>query len=313
MKLGIIMDPIAGINYHKDSSLAMLLAAQSRGWELFYMELGDLTFAADVPRAMARRLKVMADLQCWHEFIDETDIALAELDIILMRKDPPFDMEYIYASYLLEYVAAAGTLIVNNPASLRTVNEKFFIKQFPHCIAPTLISRSAWRIKAFLAEHKQIVLKPLGGMGGASVFRINAGDLNTNVIIETVTAHASRFAMAQKFIPEISAGDKRILLLDGQPLDYALARIPRPGESRGNLAAGGHGEGVALSAHDRWICQQVGPRLKAMGLVFVGLDVIGEYLTEINVTSPTCIRELDALYGLDIGGQLMDLLADKRG
>lgn len=307
------MDPIAGINYKKDTTLAMLLAAQSRGWELFYMEMNDLAFATDTPRAACKKLKVAADPEDWYEFIGETDIALSDLDAVLMRKDPPFDMEYIYATYLLEYVAAAGTLVVNNPSSLRTVNEKFFIKRFPQCIAPTVISREAWRIKAFLEEHEQIVLKPLNGMGGASIFRINAGDLNTNVIIETVTQNASQFAMAQKYIPAISAGDKRILLLDGQPLDYALARIPGPGESRGNLAAGGRGEGVTLSERDRWICSEVGPTLKEMGLLFVGLDVIGDYLTEINVTSPTCVRELDAIYDLDIAGQLMDLIAEKLG
>ena len=308
MKLGIIMDPIAGIDYHKDTSLAMLLAAQQRGWELYYMEVGDLAYAADAPRASCRRLEARADARQWHQLGEAREIALADLDAILMRKDPPFNMEYIYTTYLLEYVAAAGTLVVNDPAALRNVNEKFFIRRFPQCIAPTLIASDARRIRAFLAEQRRIVLKPLHGMGGESVFRIDDGDPNANVIIETVTRKGSRFAMAQRYLPEVAQGDKRILLLDGEPLDYALARIPAPGETRANLVAGGRGESVELSRRDRWICEQVGPLLREMGLLFVGLDVIGDYLTEINVTSPTGVRQLDKLRGLNIAAMLMDII-----
>ncbi|MGI9228990.1 MAG: glutathione synthase [Gammaproteobacteria bacterium] len=312
MKLGVIMDPIAGINYKKDTTLAMLLAAQARDWELYYMEMNDLAFPADVPRASYRRLKVMADPEQWYEFTDSGEIALAELDVILMRKDPPFDMEYIYATYLLEYVAAAGTLVVNNPTGLRSVNEKFFIKHFPECIAPTLITRDARRIREFIAEQQQIVLKPLHGMGGESIFRVDANEGNINVIIETITQNGSRYVMAQKYLPDIADGDKRIMLINGEPLDYALARIPAPGETRANLVAGGSGEGRELSDRDRRICQQVGPVLKKMGLLFAGLDVIGDYLTEINVTSPTGVRELDRIYQLDISGKLMDVIVTTR-
>ena len=311
MKLGIVMDPIAGIHYQKDTSLAMLLAAQARGWELHYMEMGDLAYPADVPRASCRRLEVRADPQQWFTLSAAEEIALADLDVILMRKDPPFNMEYIYATYLLEYVAAAGTLVVNDPAALRSVNEKFFIRRFPECIAPTLIARDARRIKSFIAEPGRIVLKPLHGMGGESVFRIDADDANTNVIIETVTRNGGRYAMAQRYLPEIAQGDKRILLLNGEPLDYALARIPAVGETRGNLAAGGSGEGRPLSERDREICARVGPLVKEMGLLFVGLDVIGDYLTEINVTSPTGVRELDKIYELDIAARLMEIIEGK--
>ena len=312
MKLGVIMDPIAGIDYHKDTSLALLLAAQARGWDLYYMEMGDLAFGVDAPRASCRRLQARADPRRWHELGAEEERVLADFDAILMRKDPPFNMEYIYATYLLDYVAD-DALVVNHPSALRAVNEKFFIRRFPQCIAPTLIARDARRIKAFLAEQERIVLKPLHGMGGESVFRVDAGDPNTQVIIETVTRYASRYVMAQRYLPEIAEGDKRIFLLDGEPLDWALARIPAPGETRGNLAAGGRGEDVALSKRDRWICGQVGPLLREMGLLFVGLDVIGDYLTEINVTSPTGVRELDKLRGLDIGGRVMEIIEGRVG
>jgi glutathione synthase len=226
-----------------------------------------------------------------------------------MRKDPPLDLEYLYSTYLLEQAETRGTLVVNRCASLRDANEKLFTAWFPHCCAPTLVSRDAGRFRAFLAEQGDIILKPLDAMGGASVFRVRQDDPNTAVILETLTDHGRRMAMAQRFIPEISAGDKRILLVDGEPVPYALARIPAPGETRGNLAAGGRGEGVPLSERDYWICAQVAPVLREKGLLFVGLDVIGDYLTEINVTSPTCIRELDRQYGLDIAGQLMDAIA----
>ncbi|HEX9803589.1 MAG TPA: glutathione synthase, partial [Gammaproteobacteria bacterium] len=230
-------------------------------------------------------------------------------DVVLMRKDPPFDMEYIYATYLLEQAERKGTLVVNRPQSLRDANEKVFTANFPQCTPPTLITRRAEAIRDFLQQHRDVILKPLEGMGGASIFKVSSGDPNTSVIIETLTGHGSRYAMAQRFIPEIAAGDKRVLLIDGEPVPYALARIPAEGELRGNLAAGGHGVGIPLTGRDYWICEQVAPTLREKGLIFVGLDIIGDYLTEINVTSPTCIRELDKQYGLDIGGQLMAAIA----
>ena len=312
MRLAVLMDPIGSINIKKDSSFAMLLAAQRRGWDLIYMEQSDLFLRDGRVYARLRPLQVKEDPSGWFELGEAHIEPLERVDILLMRKDPPFDMEYVYTTHLLERAEAAGVLVVNKPASLRDCNEKLYTAWFPECCAPTLVSRDAHQFRDFLVEQGDIILKPLHGMGGASIFRIREGDPNRNVILETLTEHGQRFAMAQRFIPEISAGDKRILMIDGEPVPYALARIPTPGETRGNLAAGGSGEGVELSARDRWICAQVGPALRAKGLHFVGLDVIGDYLTEINITSPTCIRELDALYDLDIAGQLLDCLATKR-
>lgn len=311
MKLGVIMDPISGINIKKDSTFAMLLAAQKRGWQLYYMEQGDLFVQQQQARATTHTFSVLDNKSKWFEFHQQQTIALSELDVVLMRKDPPFDIEYIYTTYILEYAKKEGVLIVNDPASLRDVNEKMYINNFPQCIAPTLVSRNSEQLIGFIKEQGSAVLKPLEGMGGKSVFKVNAGDPNTRVIIETLTDNHRRFIMAQRYLPEISAGDKRILLIDGHPVDYALARIPAEGETRGNLAAGGTGKGVKLSARDRWICEQTGPVLRDMGLMFVGLDVIGDYLTEINVTSPTCIRELDAIYDIDIAGQLIDAIDKK--
>ena len=311
MKLGVIMDPIAGIKVEKDTTLALLLASQRRGWEIYYMEMKDVYLTGNSARANTRVLTVTDDTSRWYRFQQQSDLALSELDVILMRKDPPFDMEYIYATYILEHAAAGGTLVVNHPAALRDVNEKAFITRYPQCIAPTLISRDPARIHAFMEQHGQVVLKPLDGMGGASVFRVDAEDANKNVIVETLTRNSQRFIMAQLYLPAIARGDKRILLIDGKPVKHALARIPGPGEIRGNLAAGGTGKGVDLSDRDYWICDQVGPELSAMGLVFVGLDVIGDYLTEINVTSPTCVRELERIYGMDIAGQVIDCIAGK--
>ena len=309
-RLGVVMDPIETIKPHKDSSFAMLLAAQARGWELFYMEQPDLFLADGMSRARMRPLQVMDRDRDWFAWIgDAREMPLQELHAILMRKDPPLDLEYLYSTYLLEQAEARGTLVVNRCASLRDANEKLFTAWFPQCCAPTLVSREAARFRAFLAEQGDIILKPLDAMGGASIFRVREGDPNTAVILETLTDHGRRMAMAQRFIPEIRDGDKRILLVDGEPVPYALARIPAPGETRGNLAAGGRGEGVPLTERDYWICAQVAPVLRDKGLLFVGLDVIGDYLTEINVTSPTCIRELDRQYGLDIAGRLMDAIA----
>ena len=306
--LGVVMDSIGSITVKKDSTFAMLLAAQRRGWSLHYMEQQDLYLRDDVAYARVRELKVFDDPRHWYEFGAGTTRPLAELDTILMRKDPPFDIEYVYTTYLLEQAEARGTLVVNNARALRDANEKLYCAWFPQCLPPMLVAREAALLKEFLREHGEIVVKPLHTMGGRSIFRLRAGDPNTNVILETMTEHGARFTMAQKYLPEIVNGDKRILLVDGEPVPFALARIPSEGEFRGNLAAGGTGVGVPLTERDRWICAQIAPRLRADGLLFVGIDVIGEYLTEINVTSPTCIRELDKLYGLDIGAQLMDAI-----
>ena len=312
IRLGIFMDPIGSIDVKKDSSFAMLLAAQRRGWELLYMEQSDLLLRDARAYATARALRVEDNAEIWFEFGAIHITPLDTLDILLIRKDPPFDLEYLFATHILEHAEKGGTLVVNGPQAIRDANEKLFTAWFADCGPPMLVTRSEQQIRIFLEEQGDIILKPLHSMGGESVFRVVKGDANTSVIIETLTRHGSRFAMAQRFIPEIAAGDKRILMIDGEPVPYALARIPAPGETRGNLAAGGRGEGIALSTRDRWICARVGPTLREKGLLFVGLDVIGDYLTEINVTSPTCIRELDALYGLDIAGDLMDVLDKKR-
>ncbi len=306
--LGVIMDPIGSINYKKDSTLAMLLAAQARHWDLWYLEQGDLSLRDGIAHGRMRALRVAADPRQWYELGEEVERPLAELNVLLMRKDPPFDMEYIYTTYLLEQAEAAGVLVVNRAASLRDANEKLFTAWFPQCIPPTLVSRRADQLRHFMHEQGTAILKPLGGMGGASIFKVEQNDPNTSVIIETLTSHGQSFIMAQRYLPEIAQGDKRILLVEGEPIPYALARIPAAGEVRGNLAAGGRGVGVPLSERDRWICAQVGPVLRERGLIFVGLDVIGDYLTEINVTSPTCIRELDAQYGLDIADELMNAI-----
>jgi len=303
--LGVVMDPIATITVKKDTTLAILLAAQARGWVLHYFEQADLYLRDGRAFGRSRLLSVRDDAQDWFTLSEAQERPLAELDVILMRKDPPFDMEYVYTTYLLERAEAEGTLIVNRPQSLRDANEKLFTAWFPQCCPPTLASRDMARLKAFVVEQGDAVLKPLDGMGGASIFRVRADDANLNVILETLTERGRRSALAQRFIPEINAGDKRILLIDGEPVPYALARIPAAGESRGNLAAGGRGVGQPLSERDRWICTQVATSLRERGLMFVGLDVIGDYLTEINVTSPTCARELDKQFGLDIGADLM--------
>lgn len=302
------MDPLSSINTKKDSSFAMLLEAQQRGYEIHYMEMADLFIENNQAMAYTQSLHLQDNSSNWFQFIGQskTTRQLSDLDVILMRKDPPFDMEYIYATYMLELAEQAGTLIVNKPGSLRNANEKLFTHQFPDCTVPTLVSRNKHQFKQFLTQNKDIIVKPLGGMGGHSIFRIKEDDHNFNVILETMTDHGKHFIMAQRFIPEITRGDKRILLINGKPVDYALARIPPEGETRGNLAAGGSGVGVPLSKRDYWLCEQVAPRLKAMGLLFVGMDVIGDYITEINVTSPTCIRELDSLYDLNISALLMD-------
>lgn len=313
VRLGVVMDPIEQIQFKKDSSLAMLHAAQQRGWEIEYMELPDLYLAGGQARAHTRDLTVHMDPEDWFRFGASRDRALGELDVILMRQDPPVDREFLMATYILEAAEDQGTLVVNPAASLRDCNEKLFATRFEDLTPPLIVTRSATRLREFYAEHGDVIMKPVDGMGGRSIFRIKKDDANLGVIIETLTQYGSHQAMAQKYIPEISDGDKRILLIEGEPVPYALARIPSQGENRGNLAAGGRGEGRELTARDRQICERVAPVLKEKGLIFVGIDVIGDYLTEINVTSPTCIRELDRAFGIDIGGQLMDAIARRLG
>lgn len=316
IKLGIVMDPIPAINIKKDSSFAMLLQAQKRGYEIHYMEMADLYLLQGQARASTKLLTVQEDPANWYQFGSAQDIALSDLNVILMRKDPPFDTEYIYATYILERAEDHGTLIVNKPQSLRDANEKLYTSWFSQFTPKTLVSRDAKRLKAFYQAEQDIILKPLDGMGGASIFRLKPDDANVSVIIETLTEHGTRYAMAQRYIPEIVQGDKRILVVNGKPVPYCLARIPASGETRGNLAAGGRGEARPLSASDFAIANAVGPSLKAKGLIFVGLDVIGDKLTEINVTSPTCIREIEAAFPISITGLLFDeieqLLAERQ-
>jgi glutathione synthase len=307
--LGVIMDPIGSITIKKDSTFAMMLAAQRRGWRLWYMELSDLFVLDNRTQARMRSLEVQDDASSWYRFTGEDTRPLDTLDAVLMRKDPPFDMEYIFATYLLEQAQRDGTWVINDPRSLRDANEKIFTLTFPRCTPPTLITRRLADIRAFHAAHTDIILKPLDAMGGASVFRVRPDDPNLSVIVESLTDRGRRFCMAQRFVPEIRDGDKRVLMIDGAPVPYCLARIPAPGETRGNLAAGASSEGRPLTERDRWIADQVGPELRVRGIVFAGLDVIGDYLTEVNITSPTCIRELDAQFGLDIAGGLMDVIA----
>lgn len=302
------MDPIQRINIQKDSSFAMLLAAQARDWDIYYMEQHDLYMQQDRAFARMQRLQVKDDAKNWFALQQAGIEELATLDVILMRKDPPFNMNYIYTTYMLEQAQKAGVLVINNPQALRNVNEKFYITHFPQCIAPTIVTSDIQILSEFVTHHDSTIVKPLDGMAGQGIFRLSANDPNKMALLESTTRLGTQHVMAQKYIAEITEGDKRILLVDGEPIPYALARIPARGEFRGNLARGGSGKGVELSERDRWICEQVGSKLKDLGLYFVGLDVIGDYLTEINVTSPTCIRELDSLYNISIGAQLMDVI-----
>lgn len=306
--LGVVMDPIESIYPKKDSTLAMLLAAQRRGWSPIYLRQQDLSIRDGIAMGHGQRIEVADDETKWFEPCGPWDGHLDALDALLMRKDPPFDMEYIYTTYILQLAENRGLTVVNEPASLREINEKTYTAWFPDCAPPNLITRSRDELLAFVEEQEKVVFKPLDGMGGRSIFVVARGDINTNVVLETLTDYGKRFIMAQRYLPEITAGDKRILLVDGIPIEYALARIPAPGESRGNLVMGAKGEGRPLSDRDRWICERVGPVLRDKGILFAGLDVIGDYLTEINVTSPTGIREIDRLYGLDIADSLIAAL-----
>ena len=308
IRIGVVMDPIESIQFKKDSTLAMLLAAQKRGWPLRYMQLGDLFVRDGVSYGRMRPLTVRKDPDRWFDLEAPETHALGALDAILMRKDPPFDMEYVYATYVLERAEAAGALVVNRPQSLRDANEKMYTAWFSSCCPPTLVTRSQSLLHEFLAEHADAIIKPLDGMGGTSIFRVRAGDANTNVIFETLTRHGQCFAMAQRYVPEITDGDKRVLLIEGEAMPYGLARVPAEGDARGNLAAGARAVPFAIGERERRIARQVGPVAREKGLVFVGLDVIGDYLTEINVTSPTCIREIEAGCDIDIAGRLMDAI-----
>ena len=311
VQIGVIMDPIESISFRKDTTLAILLAAQNRNCAIFYMRQSDLYAKQGTPYASMRPLSVHDDETKWYELGEEQDRELSNLDIILMRKDPPFDMDYIYSTYLLEVAYEKGVLVVNNPKSIRDCNEKLFATRFPQCCPPVIVTSESRRLKDFHKEHEDVIFKPLDGMGGSSIFRVKKNDTNLNVIIETLTDEGRRQTMAQKYLPEIKSGDKRIILIDGAPIDHCLARIPSIGESRGNLAAGGNGVVKELSTRDRWICEQIGPSLRKKGLIFVGIDVIGDYLTEINVTSPTCVREIDQVVDLDIPGKLIEILLKK--
>jgi glutathione synthase len=308
LRVGIVMDPIERITIRKDSSFAMLLEAERRGAEIHYMQQQDLKLTDGAAIAESKLLSVSDDSDKWFEFGGEQQIRLGDLDVILMRKDPPFDMEYVYTSYILERAESAGALVVNRPQSLRDMNEKAYIAWFADVAPSTIVSRRMAHIKSFLKEHGKIVVKPLDGMGGKSVFVVAEGDNNANVIFETLTDNGTRFAMAQAFIPEISAGDKRILLVDGEAIPYSLARIPPEDDNRGNLVMGAVGEGRELTERDCFICSRIGPALSAAGVVFAGIDVIGDYLTEINVTSPTGIRELDTAFDLNIAGSMFDAI-----
>ena len=311
-KIGVVMDPIETIHVYKDTTLALLNSAQERGCDLYYMEQQDLYIDNGIAMGSMCSLSVSMDEKNWFEKSDSKRLPLSELDIILMRKDPPFDSEFIYSTYILELAEQAGVLIANKPASLRDCNEKVFATHFPHLMTPTLVTRRADLLKDFHTEHQDVIFKPLDGMGGSSIFRIKPQDPNLSVIIETLTLQGQQQIMAQKFIPDITEGDKRILMINGEPVPYCLARIPAKGETRGNRAAGGRGETRPLSDADRRIAEEIGPILKEKGLYFVGLDVIGSQLTEINVTSPTCVREISRDSGIDVAGQLIDCLLEIR-
>ena len=313
LRVGIVMDPIESITPYKDSSLAMLLEAERRVAEIHYFNQSDLKLVSGTALGRSRRLSVVDDRTCWWHFGEEQEIALGDLDVILMRKDPPVDMEYIYTTYILDRAGIAGALVMNDPEALRNMNEKAFTAWFPDCVPQTLITRSMGEMKTFLAEYDHVVVKPLGGMGGRSIFVIRKGDKNANVVFETLTDFGRQFAMAQVYIPEISLGDKRILLFDGEPVPYALARIPSEDDNRGNLVMGATGKGQPLSERDREICARVGPVLRDAGVIFAGIDVIGDYLTEVNVTSPTGMREIDAQFDLNTAGLMFDAIERRLG
>jgi glutathione synthase len=306
VRCAVVMDPIAHIKPAKDSTLAMLQAAQGRGWELWYLEQSDLSLRDGQAIGRARPLQVRDDPAQWFTLGAPESVPLASMHAVLMRKDPPFDMEYIYTTYILERAELAGSLIVNCPQGLRDMNEKVFTAWFAQCCAPTLITRDMQDMAAFAREHGRVVVKPLHGMGGRSIFVVDQGDKNMSVVFETLTDYGERYAIVQRYLPEIvTGGDSRVLLVDGEPIPFALARIPAAHDNRGNLAAGARGVGRPLNERDRWLAAEIGPKLRDAGMLFVGLDVIGGFVTEINVTSPTGIREIDKQCGTDIAATLI--------
>jgi glutathione synthase len=314
LHVAVVMDPIEDIKPAKDTTLAMMLAAQRRGWRLSYLELRHLWLRDGVAYGRAHPVEVRDDGADWYTRGEPETLRLADCDAVLMRKDPPFDTEYIYATYILERAEAAGTLVVNRPQGLRDMNEKVYTAWFPECCAPTLITRDMGDMHAFLREQGRAVCKPLHGMGGRSIFVLEAGDKNASVVFETLTEYGTRYAIVQRYIPDIvTTGDARVILVDGEPVPYALARIPSSADNRGNLAAGAKGVGRPLDDRDRWLAGRIGPVLRERGMLFVGLDVIGGFVTEINVTSPTGARELDRQFGLDVAGALMDAIARRVG
>lgn len=310
-KIGVLMDPIEDIKVAKDTSLAMMLAAQRQGWEIYYFKREDLSMRDGVPAAVMQSAKVFDDAGHWFELGQQAEEPLANLDCILMRLDPPFNMDYVFATYFLQRAADDGVLVLNNPAALRDINEKMYTAWFPDCCPPTLITSRHDKLRDFHQEHQDIIVKPLDGMGGASIFRLRADDPNVSVVLETMTDFGKTQIMAQRYIPEITEGDKRILVVDGVAVSHALARMPAAGETRGNLAAGGTGVAVPLTKRDKEIISRIGPTLVEKGVLFAGVDVIGDWVTEINVTSPTCARELDEQCDLDIGGQFMEAIAKR--
>jgi glutathione synthase len=312
LTVAVLMDPIESIHIEKDSTFAMLLEAQRRGHALLYLTQSSLAVRDAAPVAHATSLRVTDDAAGWFEFGASKWVDLRTVDVILARKDPPVDPQFVYDTMVLELAQMGGALVVNNPQALRDANEKLFTLHFPQCAPPSVVARDAKTIKAFVQEHDQVILKPLDGMGGRSIFRSHRGDPNLNVILETLTENGRAFTVAQKYLPQIKDGDKRILLVDGEPVSYVLARMPQGDDFRGNLARGGKGVGQPISERERWIAAQVAPELRRRGMLFVGLDVIGDYLTEVNVTSPTCIRELDAQFGLNIAGMLFDVIEKKK-
>jgi len=305
MKLAFIMDALSSIKHYKDSTLAMIMAAQQRGWQVYFLTAQDLAIRDGQAVGRMAAIRLQLEQSPWYQLEQWQILPLTQIDAIFMRTDPPIDDLYLNATQVLDFARRQGCLVVNDPRALRDANEKLFALEFPQCTPPSLVSANAELLSEFVAEHGDVIFKPLNAMGGHGIFRVKQGDPNSNVIMEMLTRRGHELIMAQRFIPEIAQGDKRILLVDGEVVPYALARIPAQGENRGNIAAGGTGVGVPLSERDYWICQQITPVLQQRGLLFVGIDVIGDYLTEINVTSPTCIRELDAQFGLDIGGDLM--------
>ncbi|HWQ39256.1 MAG TPA: glutathione synthase [Burkholderiales bacterium] len=312
MKLAFVLDPLESIKTYKDSSYAMMREAARRGHSLAVLHQEDLVWKDRRVVAFTRALRITGDAHHWYDTGERTATAPESFDFVLMRKDPPFDMEYVYSTYLLELAQAQGARVVNDPRALRDFNEKLAITRFPQFTVPTLVARDEALIRAFLAEHGDIVLKPLDGMGGSSVFRLHRQDHNVGVVIETLTHYGRRTIMAQRFIPEISEGDRRVLVIGGEPVPYALARIPKPGETRGNLAAGGRGVAQPLTAREKEIALALGPELNKHGLMLVGLDVIGGWLTEVNVTSPTCMREIEDQTGFNVAGMMIDALERAR-